>query len=86
MNRPALALLLAASLGLAAPAVPAQPAEPAEPLPEGDEEAGRWYTYHRADRPCLRCGTPIREKEVAARRLFWCPSCQPRHRRRRANA
>ncbi|WP_303324388.1 Fpg/Nei family DNA glycosylase [Actinomyces radicidentis] len=49
-----------------------------EPLPDGDQEAGRWYTYHRTDRPCLRCGTPIREKEVAGRRLFWCPSCQAR--------
>ncbi|MDU0348831.1 Fpg/Nei family DNA glycosylase [Actinomyces sp. MRS3W] len=47
-----------------------------EPLPDGDEEAGRWYVYHRSGRPCLRCGTPIREREVAGRRLFWCPSCQ----------
>ena len=41
MNRPALALLLAASLGLAAPAVPAQPAEPAEPLGQAADEAAR---------------------------------------------
>ncbi|ATQ55660.1 murein hydrolase activator EnvC family protein [Paracoccus yeei] len=38
MNRPALALLLAASLGLAAPAVPAQPAEP---LGQAADEAAR---------------------------------------------
>lgn len=47
-----------------------------EPLPEGDAEAGRWYVYHRALRPCLRCGTRIAEREVAGRRLFWCPACQ----------
>lgn len=49
-----------------------------EPLPSGDQEAGRWYVYHRTGRPCLRCGTPIAEKEVAGRRLFWCPRCQAR--------
>ena len=49
-----------------------------EPLPTGDEEAGRWYVYHRAGRPCLRCGTPVRERKVAGRRLFWCPTCQAR--------
>ena len=49
-----------------------------EPLPAGDQEAGRWYVYHRAGRPCLRCGTPVREREAAGRRLFWCPTCQAR--------
>lgn len=49
-----------------------------EPLPQDDEEAGRWYVYHRTARPCLRCGTPIAEKEAAGRRLFWCPRCQAR--------
>ncbi|WP_147680253.1 Fpg/Nei family DNA glycosylase [Actinomyces ruminicola] len=49
-----------------------------EPLPADDEEAGRWYVYHRTGRPCLRCGTAIAEREVAGRRLFWCPSCQSR--------
>ena len=48
------------------------------PLPPDDLEAGRWYVYHRAGRPCLRCGTPVAEREMAARRLFWCPSCQAR--------
>ena len=47
-----------------------------EPLPPDDPEAGRWYVYHRTGRPCLRCGTPVVEREVAARRLFWCPTCQ----------
>ena len=49
-----------------------------DPLPPDDLEAGRWYVYHRAGRPCLRCGTPVAEREMAARRLFWCPSCQAR--------
>ncbi|ALC98742.1 DNA lyase [Actinomyces sp. oral taxon 414] len=47
-----------------------------DPLPEGDEEAARWYVYHRAARPCLRCGAPVRERTVAGRRLFWCAACQ----------
>ena len=49
-----------------------------DPLPPHDPEAGRWYVYHRTGRPCLRCGTPVAEREVASRRLFWCPTCQAR--------
>ena len=41
-----------------------------------DPEAQRFAVYHRTGRPCLRCGTPVAEKEMAGRRLFWCPSCQ----------
>lgn len=41
-----------------------------------DPEAQRFAVYHRTGRPCLRCGTPVTEKEMAGRRLFWCPSCQ----------
>lgn len=48
------------------------------PVPEGDKESGRWYVYHRTGRPCLRCGTPVAEKELVGRRLFWCPRCQAR--------
>ena len=47
-----------------------------DPLPEGDEEAARWYVYHRTARPCLRCGSPVRERTAAGRRLFWCAACQ----------
>lgn len=43
---------------------------------EDDPEARRWYVYHRAGRPCLRCGESVREQDMAGRRLFWCPSCQ----------
>ncbi len=42
----------------------------------GDPEAVRWYVYHRTGRPCLRCGTPVRERLLQGRRLFWCPTCQ----------
>ncbi|MDN6486599.1 MAG: Fpg/Nei family DNA glycosylase [Ancrocorticia sp.] len=48
---------------------------PVPPL-EGDLEASRWYVYHRTGRPCLRCGTPISEKLMQGRRLFWCAGCQ----------
>ena len=49
-----------------------------DPLPEGDQEAARWYVYHRTGRPCLRCATLVAAKDVAGRRLFWCPRCQAR--------
>lgn len=48
------------------------------PLPSDDQEAGRWYVYHREGRPCLRCTAPVRRAEVAGRSLFWCPRCQAR--------
>ncbi|OLT08904.1 DNA-formamidopyrimidine glycosylase [Pseudonocardia sp. CNS-004] len=36
--------------------------------------------YGRADRPCLRCGTPIRRDAFMNRSSYTCPSCQPRPR------
>src|SRR3712207_81610 len=38
--------------------------------------------YGRADRPCPRCGTPIRREPVMNRSSFNCPTCQPRPRAR----
>ncbi len=35
------------------------------------------YTYHRDGRGCLLCETPIVVGEMAGRRVYWCPSCQP---------
>ncbi|PZT77052.1 MULTISPECIES: DNA-formamidopyrimidine glycosylase family protein [unclassified Streptomyces] len=35
------------------------------------------WVYGRARRPCLRCGTPIREAEQDGRPAYWCPHCQP---------
>lgn len=46
------------------------------PPVEGDEEAQRFYVYHRSGRACLRCGAHIGEQLMAGRRLFWCPGCQ----------
>ncbi|MBZ5734001.1 Fpg/Nei family DNA glycosylase [Nocardioides sp. TRM66260-LWL] len=35
------------------------------------------YVYGRAGLPCRRCGTEVESAEMVARRLFWCPACQP---------
>lgn len=40
----------------------------------GDE---RLYVYHRDGLPCRRCGTEIVAREIGARRIWWCPKCQP---------
>lgn len=34
------------------------------------------YVYRRDGQPCRRCGTEVRTQVMAARNLFWCPSCQ----------
>ncbi|WP_406740406.1 DNA-formamidopyrimidine glycosylase family protein [Streptomyces atratus] len=36
----------------------------------------RLWVYGRTDRPCLRCGTPIRTADQDARPTYWCPRCQ----------
>jgi formamidopyrimidine-DNA glycosylase len=36
--------------------------------------------YGQADRPCRRCGTPIRRESFMNRGSFSCPRCQPRPR------
>ncbi|MGN6598068.1 MAG: Fpg/Nei family DNA glycosylase [Actinomycetes bacterium] len=38
---------------------------------------GDFYVYHRTGEPCLVCGTPVAAAELAARNLYWCPTCQP---------
>ncbi|MDN5751153.1 MAG: DNA-formamidopyrimidine glycosylase, partial [Pseudonocardia sp.] len=38
------------------------------------------HAYGRADRPCGRCGTPIRRESFMNRSSFSCPRCQPRPR------
>ncbi|CAN5354993.1 Fpg/Nei family DNA glycosylase [soil metagenome] len=43
-----------------------------------DRHGGEVYVYRRAGMPCLVCSTPIATRELAARNLFWCPSCQRR--------
>jgi formamidopyrimidine-DNA glycosylase len=37
--------------------------------------------YGQTDRPCPRCGTPIRREAFMNRSSYSCPSCQPRPRR-----
>jgi len=35
------------------------------------------WVYGRRNRPCRRCGAPIRAEGQQDRITFWCPSCQP---------
>ncbi|MEV6124110.1 DNA-formamidopyrimidine glycosylase family protein [Streptomyces sp. NPDC052077] len=46
--------------------------------PRVDDHGGEVYVYRRAHLPCLLCGTPVRTAGLAARNLFWCPTCQQR--------
>ncbi|KMO96396.1 Fpg/Nei family DNA glycosylase [Streptomyces roseus] len=34
------------------------------------------FVYGRTRRPCLRCGTPVREVWQEDRPTYWCPHCQ----------
>ena len=45
--------------------------------PRKDDHGGEVYVYRRAGMPCHVCGTPILEKVMEGRNLFWCPACQP---------
>ncbi len=45
--------------------------------PRQDDHGGEVYVYRRTGQPCLVCGTPVRTRPLAARNLFWCPTCQP---------
>ncbi|MGW0699317.1 Fpg/Nei family DNA glycosylase [Streptomyces sp. NPDC002867] len=44
--------------------------------PRVDDHGGEVYVYRRANLPCHICGGEIRTAGLAARNLFWCPSCQ----------
>ena len=39
------------------------------------------YVYRRAGQPCRRCATLIARGEQGGRATYWCPTCQPPHRR-----
>ena len=45
---------------------------------EGDSKfyEERLRVYDRAGKPCVVCGTPIRQCVQAARSTYWCPKCQ----------
>ncbi|WP_181780251.1 Fpg/Nei family DNA glycosylase [Pseudonocardia pini] len=47
-----------------------------EPPDRGSVCASVVYTYRRAGKPCLVCGTPVARATHLARNLFWCPTCQ----------
>ncbi|MEU1130606.1 DNA-formamidopyrimidine glycosylase family protein [Streptomyces sp. NPDC005900] len=44
--------------------------------PRVDDHGGEVYVYRRAKQPCHLCGGEIRTAGLAARNLFWCPTCQ----------
>ncbi|EFF91038.1 DNA-formamidopyrimidine glycosylase [Streptomyces sp. e14] len=44
--------------------------------PRVDDHGGEVYVYRRTALPCHICGTEVRTADLAARNLFWCPTCQ----------
>jgi formamidopyrimidine-DNA glycosylase len=32
--------------------------------------------YDRAEQPCFKCGSPIRQMRQGQRSSWWCPNCQ----------
>ena len=44
----------------------------------GRNETDRLFVYKRDRFPCRRCDGPISSAEMAARRIWWCDTCQPR--------
>ncbi|MBZ8177226.1 Fpg/Nei family DNA glycosylase [Corynebacterium sp. 3HC-13] len=44
--------------------------------PRKDDHGGEVYVYRRAGQPCWVCGTPIQQRVLQGRNLFWCPHCQ----------
>jgi endonuclease VIII len=56
------------------------PGHPQRVTTRGDRTApGSLWVYGRANRPCARCGTPIRVQRQGTlnRPTYWCPRCQP---------
>jgi formamidopyrimidine-DNA glycosylase len=47
-------------------------------LPDGraGQYVSRLKAYGREDKPCRRCGTPIRRSVINQRSSYWCPTCQ----------
>lgn len=56
------------------------PAGRARALRRGGASWGqaRHWVFARAGEPCHRCGTAIERAELAGRRVYLCPACQPR--------
>lgn len=36
----------------------------------------RYFVYDRAEQPCFKCGSPIRQMRQGQRSSWWCPNCQ----------
>ncbi len=47
-----------------------------EPEDRSEVDGDNWYVYQRADEPCKKCGTPVSNRQVAGRNVYWCRSCQ----------
>ncbi len=45
--------------------------------PRQDRHGGEVYVYRRSGRPCYVCGSEIAFADLAGRKLYWCPTCQP---------
>lgn len=41
-----------------------------------DRHGGEVYVYRRAGQPCHVCGAEVATTTLAARNLYWCPTCQ----------
>ncbi|MBW4095261.1 MAG: Fpg/Nei family DNA glycosylase [Acidobacteria bacterium] len=41
----------------------------------GDPEVPH-FVYQRNSQPCMRCGELVALRELAGRKLYWCPGCQ----------
>ncbi len=57
--------------------VTVDPVEAGYERPRDVPRGERLHVYHRDDEPCRRCGTGIRRRDLAARAVWWCPTCQP---------
>ena len=44
----------------------------------GDTFERRFLVYKRTGEPCPRCRNTVQRREIAGRRLYWCPACQLR--------
>lgn len=57
--------------------VTVDPAEVGAKKPGDLRRGSRLYVYKRAGQSCRRCTAPIMSTELANRRVWWCPTCQP---------
>ena len=45
--------------------------------PRQDRHGGEVYVYRRAGDACYLCEAEIEMDEMQARKVYWCPACQP---------